>query len=226
MSNAWAETYVSWPSAARAHDETDRAAACGACPAAARCGGALLDVLVSHRASLIQFARSFVGCVSRAEDVVHDVFIKLTGFRNQDDIRQPLAYVMRMVRNASIDACRRQSLESVWYACEEEGLDVASPEPSPEAALLTRDALRSAFDALAELPERTRCAFERVRLREETLQETARALGVSQTLVHFMVRDAARHCADCMEGAGGGTRALPAKKKRASNVNEMSAAAS
>jgi RNA polymerase sigma-70 factor (ECF subfamily) len=122
-----------------------------------------------------------------------------------------------MVRNASIDACRRQSLENVWYACEEEGLDVASPEPSPEAALLTRDALRSAFDALSQLPERTRCAFERVRLREETLQETARALGVSQTLVHFMVRDAARHCADCVEGIG--NRPAAAKKRRASNVN-------
>ncbi|MGG1943988.1 RNA polymerase factor sigma-70 [Trinickia sp. NRRL B-1857] len=221
MSNAWAEAHVSWRGAA---DDGDRPGVCGACPAAVRCGGALLDVLVSHRASLIQFARSFVGCISRAEDVVHDVFIKLTGFRNQEDIRQPLAYVMRMVRNASIDACRRQSLENVWYAGEEEGLDVASPEPSPEAALLTRDALRSAFDALAELPERTRCAFERVRLREETLQETARALGVSQTLVHFMVRDAARHCADCVEGNG--DRSMPTKKRRASNVNHLGTPAS
>src|SRR5690348_9477712 len=89
--------------------------------AQARVGGALLDVLVANRASLIQFARSFVGCVSRAEDVVHDVFVKLTAFRNQDEIRQPLAYVMRMVRNASIDACRRQSFESDWHSCEEEG---------------------------------------------------------------------------------------------------------
>lgn len=217
MSNAWAETHLNWPAGTRASVLRSAEEGCDACPAAVRCKGALLDALVSHRASLIQFARSFVGCVSRAEDVVHDVFIKLAGFRNQDEIRQPLAYVMRMVRNASIDACRRQSLENVWYACEEEGLAVASPEPSPEAALLTRDALRSAFDALSQLPERTRCAFERVRLREETLQETARALGVSQTLVHFMVRDAARHCADCVEGIG--NRPAAAKKRRASNVN-------
>src|SRR5689334_16255477 len=83
-----------------------------------RCEGLLLDVLIENRRSLIQLARSFGGCSSRAEDVVHDVFIKLTGFSNQDDVRQPLAYVARMVRNASIDACRRQSLENTWHACE------------------------------------------------------------------------------------------------------------
>lgn len=191
------------------------------------CEGLLLDVLIENRRSLIQLARSFVGCSSRAEDVVHDVFIKLTGFSNQDDVRQPLAYVARMVRNASIDACRRQSLENTWHACEEDGLDVPSPEPSPESALVTRDSLRHAFDALAQLPERTRSAFERVRLREETLQETARALNVSQTLVHFMVRDAAKHCADCMHAGAKnvayGKTAGRTKKSCASNVKQMTA---
>ncbi|MEM5365935.1 RNA polymerase factor sigma-70 [Paraburkholderia azotifigens] len=191
------------------------------------CEGLLLDVLIENRRSLIQLARSFVGCSSRAEDVVHDVFIKLTGFPNQDDVRQPQAYVARMVRNASIDACRRQSLENTWHTCEEDGLDVPSPEPTPESALVTRDSLRHAFDALAQLPERTRSAFERVRLREETLQETARALNVSQTLVHFMVRDAAQHCAECMHaGAKNVAYAKTAgrsKKTCASNVKQMTA---
>src|ERR1700741_4754131 len=84
------------------------------------CEGLLLDVLTKTRGSLIQLAGSFVGCSSRAEDVVHDVFIKLTGFSNQDDVRQPLAYVACMVGNASIDACRRPSLENTWHACEED----------------------------------------------------------------------------------------------------------
>ena len=74
---------------------------------------------------------------------------------------------------------------------------------------------------------RTRSAFERVRLREETLQETARALNVSQTLVHFMVRDAAKHCADCMHaGAQNVAYAKTAgrsKKSCASNVKQMTA---
>ncbi|MBI0328755.1 RNA polymerase factor sigma-70 [Burkholderia plantarii] len=168
----------------------------GAQPAA----GALVEVLVRHRAMLVQVARGVLGCASRAEDVVHDVCVRLVDFLNQDAIRQPLAYVTRMVRNASIDVCRRQSLETTWFADQAEApeLEVASPAPTPEAAVLTRDALRRVQHALAAIPARSRTAFEMVRLREETLEATANALDVSQTLVHFMVRDVTRHCAESL----------------------------
>ncbi|MGG2408651.1 sigma factor-like helix-turn-helix DNA-binding protein, partial [Aeromonas veronii] len=82
---------------------------------------------------------------------------------------------------------------------EDDGFDVPSPEPTPEAALMTRDTLRRVWAALDDLPARSRAAFEMVRLREETLQTAARALNVSQMLVHFMVRDAERHCAECLD---------------------------
>lgn len=166
--------------------------------------GTLLDVLIDNRPMLVNLARGFVGCASLAEDVVHDVFIKLIDFPDQDAVRQPVAYVTRMVRNASIDAFRRQSLENTYHADEDDGLHVPSPEPSPEAALLVRDTLRHVYNALDQLPPRSRAAFEMVRLREETLQSTARALDVSQTLVHFMVRDAEKHCADCLDACNRG----------------------
>lgn len=160
--------------------------------------GPLLDILIANRPMFVNVARGFVGCASRAEDVVHDVFLKLADLPGQDGVRQPIAYVMRMVRNASIDACRRQNLENIYHADEDSGLDMPSSAPSPEAALELRDTLRHVFDALGRLPPRSRAAFEMVRLREETLQSTARALDVSQTLVHFMVRDVEKHCSDCL----------------------------
>jgi RNA polymerase sigma-70 factor (ECF subfamily) len=184
---------VAEPQAGAARRASGRTACVAGCD-----GGALLDALIEHRPMLVTLAASFVGCGSHAEDVVHDVFVRLAAFPNQDAIRQPVAYVTRMVRNAAMDACDRQALENTWHAGEGDGLDLASADPGPEAAFATRDALRHVFDALAQLPERTRTAFELVRLREETLQDTARALNVSQTLVHFMVRDAAKHCAACV----------------------------
>ena len=162
--------------------------------------GALLDVLIANRPMLVDLARGVVGCASLAEDVVHDVFIKLVDFPNQDAVRQPVAYVTRMVRNASIDEFRRQNLEDTYHAEEGDGLQV----PSPEATLLARDTLRHVYHALEQLPPRSRAAFEMVRLREETLQSTARALDVSQTLVHCMVRDAEKHCADCLDAGNRG----------------------
>ncbi|AMP14632.1 RNA polymerase sigma factor, sigma-70 family protein [Collimonas pratensis] len=171
--------------------------------------GPLLDILIANRPMFINVARGFVGCVSRAEDVVHDVFVKLADLPGQDAVRQPIAYVMRMVRNASIDACRRQKLENIYHADEDSGLDMPSSEPSPEAALELRDTLRHVFDALDRLPARNRAAFEMVRFRDETLQSTAHALDVSQTLVHFMVRDVEKHCSDCLAACDRGA-ALPA----------------
>jgi RNA polymerase sigma-70 factor (ECF subfamily) len=159
----------------------------------------LLDTAIANRQALVNMARGFVGCASRAEDVVHDVFVQLIDFAEQDAVRQPMGYIARMVRNASIDACRRQSLENTYHADEEDGLDVPSQELTPEAKAQARDTLRHVCDALAQLPARSRTAFEMVRLSEETLQSTARALNVSQTLVHFMVRDAQKHCADCLD---------------------------
>ncbi|SAL44853.1 extracytoplasmic-function sigma-70 factor [Caballeronia peredens] len=162
-------------------------------------GSSLLDLAVANRQMLVNIARGVVGCASRAEDVVHDVFVSLIDLRQQDGVRQPMGYIARMVRNASIDACRRQSLENTYRADEEDGLDVPSQELTPEARVQARDTLRRVCDALAQLPDRSRTAFEMVRVREETLQSTARALNVSQTLVHFMVRDAEKHCADCLD---------------------------
>ncbi|MDR5753401.1 MULTISPECIES: RNA polymerase factor sigma-70 [unclassified Caballeronia] len=159
----------------------------------------LLEVAIANRQMLVNVARGYVGCASRAEDVVHDVFVQLIDFAEQDSVRQPMGYIARMVRNASIDACRRQSLENTYRADEQAGLDVPSQELTPEAKVQARDTLRRVCDALAQLPARSRTAFEMVRLSEETLQSTARALNVSQTLVHFMVRDAQKHCADCID---------------------------
>ncbi len=136
---------------------------------AARGRGALVETLVCHRAMLVKVAQGVTGCASRAEDVVHDVLLRLVDFPNQEAIRQPLAYVTRMVRNASIDVCRRQSLETHWHAEAEAGLDVPSPEPTPEAIALTRDALERMRAVLTEVPVRSRTAFEMVRVREETL---------------------------------------------------------
>jgi DNA-directed RNA polymerase specialized sigma24 family protein len=55
--------------------------------------------------------------------------------------------------------------------------------------------------ALAELPERTRYAFEMHRIQGVSQKEIAIALGVSPTLVNFMIRDALVHCRKKLQGS-------------------------
>ena len=55
--------------------------------------------------------------------------------------------------------------------------------------------------ALAQLPERTRAAFELHRLGGKTQREVAADLGISTTLVNFMIRDAMACCRDALRAA-------------------------
>jgi RNA polymerase sigma-70 factor (ECF subfamily) len=53
--------------------------------------------------------------------------------------------------------------------------------------------------ALAQMPERTRYAFEMYKLHGRTQNDIAKDLGVSPTLVNFMVRDALLHCRQALK---------------------------
>ncbi|WP_020203887.1 RNA polymerase factor sigma-70 [Cupriavidus basilensis] len=158
-------------------------------------GSDLLGLFLEHRAALVGAAARIVGSRHQAEDVVQDTFLRLRGMDGDTPaIRAKLSYLFQMVRNLAIDAYRRQSLEQKWMAPEEDGIHAPSPATLPETIAMDRQALCALSGALAELPERTQQAFEMCRLQGMTQKEIAAVLGVSPTLVNFMVRDACIHC--------------------------------
>ena len=65
---------------------------------------------------------------------------------------------------------------------------------SPETSLINFSTLEHIAVALTELPSRTRYAFEMYRLHGVQQKDIAKELGVSPTLVNFMIRDALIHC--------------------------------
>ena len=65
---------------------------------------------------------------------------------------------------------------------------------SPETSHINFSTLEHIADALTELPSRTRYAFEMYRLHGVPQKDIAKELGVSPTLVNFMIRDALVHC--------------------------------
>jgi RNA polymerase sigma factor (sigma-70 family) len=154
----------------------------------------LMAAFVSCRPALVETAARVVGCRRLAEDVVQETFIKIHEMPYKEGILQPAGYLVRMVRNLAIDFYRRLSLELQHMRPEEDGLQVCAPCASPEAAAVHREGLCVLARALAELPERTRAAFEMHRLEGCTQKEIAAHFGVSTTLVNFMVRDAHNHC--------------------------------
>lgn len=85
-------------------------------------------------------------------------------------------------------------------------MHIATPSASPEIEHEDRQTLEAISSALQTLPERTRYAFEMYRLHGRTQKEIAEELGVSPTLVNFMVRDALIHCRKTLKGLEDGKR--------------------
>ncbi|PJI50356.1 MAG: RNA polymerase factor sigma-70 [Pseudomonas sp.] len=165
---------------------------------------ALHELFATHRQTFINAAARILGCRSHAEDVVHDAYIKLNASDLTPGIQSQSGYLMRVVRNLAIDLYRRQALEKRYSGSEEEGMHVATPSASPELEHEDRQTLEAISSALQCLPERTRYAFEMYRLHGRTQKEIAEELGVSPTLVNFMVRDALIHCRKTLKGLEAG----------------------
>jgi len=163
-----------------------------------------LSLYLAHRAALVDYAAPIVGCRARAEDVVQEAWLRFDG-REPDAqaIGHPVGYLYRIVRNLSLDLTRRLATERRQPDGDAVLAELPAETASPEREVAGIDELQLISEALAELPQRTRTAFEMHRLGGYTLQQVATALGVSVGLVHQLVHDALAYCSARLEQADG-----------------------
>lgn len=160
----------------------------------------LLDVLIQKRALLLKAAASITGCRSRAEDVLQDAYLRLvTVSLHSLPSKARVSYVFQVIRNLAIDHYRKQELEQKYVCGEEEGLDAQASEATPDSIQSSEQTFNIIAEALKQLPDRTRYAFEMYRLHGMQQKEIAKRLGVSPTLVNFLIRDALIHCKKAVE---------------------------
>jgi RNA polymerase sigma-70 factor (ECF subfamily) len=169
----------------------------------------LLNLYLTHRSALINYATRIVGSRVWAEDIVQDAYLRIAamdpgeksivGCDKQTQIARPVAYLYRIVRNLAADWSRRRSTEGVGGQSAEAIDSVVAASPSPEHELIYRQQVRLLAEALAELPERTQIAFAMHRLDGYTLQVIADQLGISVTLAHQLVRNALTHFAERLD---------------------------
>lgn len=155
----------------------------------------LVKIYIENRSKLVKFVSGIAGGKSEAEDIVQDAFFRLSSA--PDVIVSPqvqMSYLFQIVRNLAIDYFRKQSLINRYSSPEEEGINVPANTATPEGAYLDQATLMAVGNALQELPDRTRYAFEMYRIHGVPQKEIAKELNVSPTLVNFMIRDALLHC--------------------------------
>lgn len=158
--------------------------------------GAFEALFRAHYADLLRFARAQLGSHEEAEDVVHDVFLRVWEGRGAvGGDRSLRTYLLVAVRNRAIDRIRRRTWQSRWLDPEAgvrdgEGivraLEVAGAgfDSDPASVAELQQAILRALD---ELPERCRTAFLLCRDQELSYSEAATVMGVATATVKTQV---------------------------------------
>lgn len=156
-----------------------------------------LSLFVANRPALVAYASSITGSRTQAEDLVQEAWLRFDAASKGRFLDDAKGYLYRIVRNLALDGRRRAAREGRLIARDtfDRAAETCADEtPTPEAVALYKDEIQCVMDAMAELPERTRIAFEMHRFGGARLKEIAAFLGISVSLAQLLVTDAAEHC--------------------------------
>lgn len=155
-----------------------------------------LKLFLAHRASLIRYARSIVGNIDDAEDVVQEAWLKFSSVAAKRPMAEPMAYMRTTVRNLAFNGSARKRIEARIFEPngQTDATDVPSDSPTPESTAISRDEYARILAALEDMPQRMRTAVEMHRLGGKRLKDIAAHLGISVTTAHTLVLDGIEHC--------------------------------
>jgi RNA polymerase sigma factor (sigma-70 family) len=123
-----------------------------------------------------------------AGDMVQDAFARLLGSDAREGIRQPEAFLNRIVRNLLIDRSRRLSARASHVPIDE---DTAPPVRATQADRLELEQMRQRYSAAVEaLPPRMREVFVLHRVEGLGYNAIATRLGISIRTVEWHVGEA------------------------------------
>ncbi|PDS76182.1 sigma-70 family RNA polymerase sigma factor [Rhizobium sp. L43] len=156
-------------------------------------GNAVVNAMIENKDKLLKTIESVVKSRLYSEDIFQDGVIKAYGVKT-DDIRCPIGYAFRMVYNLALDESRRRRQQMNNYRSIDQVQEITAPIPTVLDQLVAAETLRDVLASLEALPKRTNDAFIRHRLNGVPQKDIAAELGVSRTLVNFMIKAAEQHC--------------------------------
>nr|WP_285236589.1 sigma-70 family RNA polymerase sigma factor [Sphingobium sp. BHU LFT2] len=159
-------------------------------------GKAPLKLFLSHRASLIRYARRMAGNTDDAEDIVQEAWLRTTTGAAKLPAAEMMAYLRMTVRNLALNGIRRKRIEARIFEAEgeTETVEIPSELPDPEATAISRDEYARIIAAFNGMPENMRKAVEMHRIGGERLKDIAAHLGVSTTTAHTLVINGIERC--------------------------------
>jgi RNA polymerase sigma-70 factor (ECF subfamily) len=128
-----------------------------------------------------------------AEDLVQDVFVRLSRVKDVSGIRDSEAFLFETAANLLKDWARRKRTHGMQFDPASENFEVRDREPGPDRVLLAKAELSEVVQALNGLGEKTRRIFILRRLEQVKCQEIASLYGISVKAVERHIAQALLH---------------------------------
>lgn len=156
----------------------------------------LLSLYAEKRANLVRFFAARLNSRAEAEDLVQDIYLRLTAMDADRAVDNPSALLHRIGSNLMLDRLRSQKRSGArdhdWREANTTvlaGQEVAD-EPTADQVVEARQRLRALVEAVDDLPEKTRHAFQLHKLEGLSHAETARRMGISTSTVEKHISSA------------------------------------
>ena len=145
-------------------------------------------LVLRYRKLVIAVAYRICGDAALAEDIAQDTFVRvwdrLADYKPSGNFR---AWLARIATNLTIDAMRKRK-----PVVDIEDLPLVSPEPGPEAAVVSSERAAAVRAALMRLPVQSRTVLVLREYQALSYQEIADALDVPLGTVKSRLNDARR----------------------------------
>ncbi|HEY4275179.1 MAG TPA: sigma-70 family RNA polymerase sigma factor [Rhizomicrobium sp.] len=165
----------------------------------------LRKVFLNSYSDLVKTITKRLGSRERAEDALHDAYIRLE--RNGEvSAQSPRAYLVRMALNIATDTWRAenhpkripgvpQESRSILTAMgRDAALNAIDENPDAERVAVARSDLRRLNAILAELPARRRAIFEAIWLEGATPEQAADRFDLALRTIQQELKLAREHC--------------------------------
>jgi len=161
----------------------------------------LIAAYMRKRADLVRFFTLRTGSVAAAEDVVQDLYVKLSEMETPADLRSPEAFLYRMGSNLLLDRAKQQRRQAArdhaWSRVDAgDGPEPVANEPPADNAVAARQRLARLLAALDQLPPQVAAAFRLHKFDGLTHGEVAARMGVSRSSVEKYIMTALRALVD------------------------------
>ena len=143
---------------------------------------ALEELYIKYAPQVRVFVYHYAGNHADAEDITHDIFLKIWSRRSSIRVGDNLSsLIFTMARNAVLDAVKHRRIEARYV---EQQLLQSEIEPAHdmESSLHAKEEVEFLEKKIVNLPDRQRRVFEMSRVEGKTYEEISRELHISEKI--------------------------------------------